>query len=136
MSQNKSVLEKLGFKPGMPARLDSVPLEAEPLLTPAFGTIVKNPVWLIGFARNSADIARLANELTPAYPRGGHLWLCYPKKSGAIKSDLSRDVGWEPIFAKDLLAVTQISVDENWSALRFRYRDEIKTLTRRWAVGG
>ena len=136
MPTNKTVLEKLGFKPGMETRLDNVPAEAAPLMKAAVEASGANPVWLIGFAFDSADIGKLADGLIPAYPRGGHLWLCYPKKSGAIKSGLSRDIGWEPVFAKDLLAVTQISVDENWSALRFRYRDEIKTLTRRWAVGG
>lgn len=34
--------------------------------------------------------------------------------------------------AMDLHGVTQVSVSSIWSALRFRYRDEIKRFTRRF----
>ena len=47
------------------------------------------------------------------------------------RTDLTRDRGWEPMAAHDLLAVTQVAVDETWSALRFRRRREIPVLTRR-----
>jgi hypothetical protein len=60
------------------------------------------------------------------------LWLAYPKKSSGVKTDLSRDAGWPPLEAADFLPVTQISLDETWSALRFRRRSEIKTLTRKF----
>lgn len=73
--------------------------------------------------------------MAASYRPGGHLWLAYPKKSDAIRSDLTRDHGWEPIDALGLLAVTQIAIDENWSALRFRHRGEIKVLKRRSEQG-
>jgi hypothetical protein len=73
----------------------------------------------------------VAAEVASAYRPGGHLWIAYPKKSGAIRSDLTRDHGWEPIAAVGLLAVTQVALNADWSALRFRYRDEIKQLLQR-----
>ncbi|MAF63879.1 MULTISPECIES: hypothetical protein [Pseudomonadota] len=47
-----------------------------------------------------------------------------------IRSDITRDDGWESLAAQDLLPVTQVAIDNDWSALRFRYRDEIARLTR------
>jgi hypothetical protein len=136
MTEAKTVLEKLGFKPGMRTRLDSVPNADAPMFALAIAAAAESPDWLIGFAPDSAGIMALTREHIPHYRRGGHLWLCYPKKSGAIKTDITRDIGWEPVFELDLLPVTQISVNDTWSALRWRYKDEIKKLTRRSPGGG
>ena len=48
------------------------------------------------------------------------LWLSYPKRSSKVETDLSRDVGWEVVADAGLRPVTQVSIDETWSALRFR----------------
>ena len=50
----------------------------------------------------------------------GLLWVCYPKKSAKIESDLSRDVIWELMQDSGLRPVTQVSIDKTWSALHFR----------------
>ena len=47
-------------------------------------------------------------------------WVAYPKKSGNIKSDMTRDKGWEAIMGKGYDPVMQIAINEDWSALRFR----------------
>lgn len=47
-------------------------------------------------------------------------WLCYPKGTGKIKSDLKREVVWEILDSIGLKAVTQIAIDDTWSALRGR----------------
>ena len=44
----------------------------------------------------------------------------YPKKTGKIASDLSREVTWQAITPLGWRPVTQISIDETWSALRFK----------------
>ncbi len=88
---------------------------------------------LLGFDARSADVAVLLDALLPRYLGGRRLWLAYPKKSGAIRSDLSRDQGWETLEPHGLLPVTQVALDATWSALRFRFRDEIRTLTRQRA---
>ena len=136
MSQTKSILTKLGFRPGMRTCLVNVPDEAAPLMAEAAACAAADPDWLIGFAPDKAGIDDLAQTLIPHYRRGGCLWLCYPKKSGAVKTDISRDIGWEKVFAAGLLPVMQISVDDTWSALRWRQKDEIRKLTRRSPGGG
>jgi hypothetical protein len=132
----RALLDKLGFKPGMAAKLHAVPAELSAALAIPIQAASGSPDWLIGFARDRAALAEATAALVPHYRRRGVLWLCYPKKSGALKSDITRDDGWEPVSEAGLLGVTQIALDGTWSALRFRYRDEIKTLTRKTATGG
>ena len=77
------------------------------------------------FAPNRTELdAGLLPAIAATRP-GGILWISYPKQTGAIKSDLNRDrvrelsafSGWRP--------VTQISIDETWSALRFRPVEDV-----------
>jgi hypothetical protein len=49
------------------------------------------------------------------------LWVAYPK---ANRSDINRDTLWPMLGEYGLRPITQVSVDEVWSALRFRpYRE-------------
>jgi hypothetical protein len=47
-------------------------------------------------------------------------WICYPKGGGKIKSDLNRNVVWDIARSVGMKCVTQIAIDETWSALRCR----------------
>jgi hypothetical protein len=84
------------------------------------------------FVQNKADIDAHIGKAVAAVRTGGILWVAYPKKSGSIKTDISRDHGWEALKALDWHGVTQIALDDTWSALRMRPRDEIKTFTRKF----
>ena len=127
------LLAKLGWKPGRTMLAMGRP-ETLMHFAPFPGSPESGPVdVLLGFAARSADVAALLEVLRPRYGRGGRLWLAYPKKSGAIRSDLSRDQGWEALGGHGLLPVSQVALDATWSALRFRRRDEIRTLTRKGA---
>lgn len=129
----KTLLEKLGYTSEKRAKLVLVPKTAKTLFA-EIKAKTKGPFdWLLGFAQDIASLQTLSQGLIPHYERGGHLWLCYPKQTGNLETDLNRDSGWESIKELDLLPVTQIAIDSTWSALRFRYRDEIKKLTRKFA---
>lgn len=125
----KSVLAKLAYKLGTPAILWRVPDSLREAL--AGVTEGDTPTFRLAFARHRGELAEAAAEVAAAYRPGGHLWFAYPKKSGSIRSDITRDAGWEPLAALNLLPVTQVALDEDWSALRFRLREEIKVLRRR-----
>jgi len=47
-------------------------------------------------------------------------WICYPKGGGKIKSDLNRNVVWDIASSVGMKCVTQIAIDETWSAIRCR----------------
>ena len=58
-------------------------------------------------------IAALTDYITPETL----LWVCYPKKSGAIKSDLQME-NWDTVFQSGFRPQTSVSIDENWTGLR------------------
>jgi hypothetical protein len=128
---SKSVLDKLGYKPAVKARVLGAPAGLEPLLGDTLAGRSTAPDWVLAFADSVAALTAMAPKAAGLYRRGGHLWFAYPKKTGAINTDITRDHGWEALKPLDLLPVTQIAIDATWSALRFRYRNEIETLTRK-----
>lgn len=74
------------------------------------------------FVKDQATLKRDAPNAIKAVKTDGLIWVSYPKKSSPVKTDISRDVGWEVIDEAGLKPVTQVSVDETWSALRFKHK--------------
>src|SRR5205807_6041537 len=75
------------------------------------------------------DRAALDRE-TPALRSvrdGGVLWVCYPKGGRKAGTDLNRDLLWEALGQVGLAGVTLVSVDDTWSAMRFRPAAEVGT---------
>jgi hypothetical protein len=130
----RTVLEKMGYRAGMAGRVEGLPATLGALFA---GVAAGDPpVWIAGACRDAAGVRWMAALLLPLYPVGGHLWLLYPKTSGAIRTDITRDHGWEPVLAAGFLPVAQVAVDADWSGLRFRRREEIREITRRSPTGG
>ncbi len=75
---------------------------------------------VIAFVRCKDDVKTMAPSALSAVVDNGLLWFAYPKKSGPLQSDLSRDSGWEPLFETGFDSVAQISIDETWTGFRFR----------------
>ena len=60
------------------------------------------------------------------------IWICYPKTSSKkYTCNFNRDTGFSILGIYGLEPVRQVSIDEDWSALRFRKVEYIKTITRR-----
>jgi len=72
------------------------------------------------FVADSQELAVAWTQASKALKAEGLLWICYPKLSSGIKSDLNRDAGWEIVFQAGYRPVTQIAIDKTWSALRFK----------------
>jgi hypothetical protein len=124
---NSSALaRKLGIKPGMTVLLRDAPSGFAALLSNLANGIKllkashKRVDCVIAFVRCKADVQAVASAVLNAVVEDGLLWFAYPKKSSAVKSDLSRDVGWEPVFTGGFDSVAQISIDETWTGFRFR----------------
>src|SRR3954453_450265 len=76
--------------------------------------------WIQVFVRTTAELASIAAPLTAALAPNGRAWICYPKGSSGIQSDLTRDKGWEPLEGGKLMSLTLVSVDDTWSAFGLR----------------
>jgi len=77
------------------------------------------------FAENMAELEQLASVAVDSVKYDGLLWVSYPKKSSGLESDLSRDVVWKEVAKTGLRAVSQVSVNQVWSAIRFRPPEEV-----------
>lgn len=77
------------------------------------------------FVKNVSDLEALAHVAVEAAGYDGLLWISYPKRSSKVQTDITRDVGWDVVAGLGLRPVTQVSVDDTWSALRFRPAQEV-----------
>ena len=71
------------------------------------------------------DGAALRAEFPPArerLARDGGLWVCWPKKSSGVATDLSGDLVRAFGLGEGLVDNKVCAVDEMWSGLRFVYR--------------
>lgn len=121
------VARKLGYQPGMACAVIGNP----PGLTfglPSGATAAAD--LILAFTADKATLRSIAPRALNLYGIGARLWFAYPKKSGPVRSDLDRDHGWDPVTSEGLLPVTQIALDDTWSALRFRFREEIPKVMR------
>ena len=79
---------------------------------------------------------REVNDISPValhnLTADGVLWYCYPKKtSKKLTSDLERDRGWKSMNDMGFYGIRMVSVDDNWSAMRFRNVKYIKSTSGR-----
>jgi hypothetical protein len=80
------------------------------------------------FARDSRALAREAPRAIAALAPEAALWIAYPKLSSGVKTDLTRDRGWEPLARAGFAVVSLVAIDATWSALRWK-RDAGGALT-------
>jgi hypothetical protein len=80
------------------------------------------------FVKNVAELDSLGPTAIEAVKNDGLLWVSYPKRSSKVETDITRDVGWDLMAQAGLRPVTQISIDDVWSALRFRPIDRVGRL--------
>ncbi len=79
---------------------------------------------------------REVNDISPValhnLTADGILWFCFPKKgSKLLSSDLGRDKGWKSLNDMGFYGIRMVSVDDDWSALRFRNVKYIKSTSGR-----
>jgi len=128
----KTLSEKLQFKEGQTIVALNVPegledfLEPLPLRLKIMNDVAKNIDGVFLFVHNTTELSTWAPRVLSAVDGDRLLWIAYPKKSGRIKTDMSRDVGWGIIGEAGYRGVSQVAVDDDWSALRFRKDTYIK----------
>jgi len=72
------------------------------------------------FASSQKEMEVLIKSVAKAGKHDCLFWACYPKGSRKIKYDLNRNTVWEALGLIGLRPVTQVAIDEKWSALRGR----------------
>jgi hypothetical protein len=83
----------------------------------ARGDVAKADVVLL-FAPDRAILDKALPKLLKAMSPTAIFWIAYPKLSSMLAADLSRDVIRALAPGHGLDTVSQIAIDEDWSALR------------------
>lgn len=129
---------KLGIKPGHRVLLRGAPEELAALLAgmakeAKFVTAARSPrtidVQLV-FVRKLAAIAPAFEKARSLMTIDGAVWLCWPKKSSGIATDVTESSVRGTGLAEGLVDNKVCAVDETWSGLRFviRLKDRAKNL--------
>ena len=71
------------------------------------------------FVTNRSELDQRKAPLVGAARKDELAWLAYPKAK-QLDTDLNRDVIWELMGDDGVRPVRQVSIDDVWSALRFR----------------
>jgi len=87
--------------------------------------------FALAFVKRQVEVEAAAKALTRNAEGDVVLWFAYPKGSSKkYTCDFNRDTGWAALGAAGFEPVRMVAIDEDWSAVRFRRADFIKTLTR------
>jgi hypothetical protein len=85
----------------------------------------------LAFAITQIQVDTFADVIAHRTAGDAVVWFAYPKGSSKkYKCEFNRDSGWERMGAHGFEPVRQVSIDEDWSALRFRRVEYIKKFTR------
>jgi hypothetical protein len=129
-----TLAQKLRIPVGGKVLLLECPEEVEPLLEdlpPGTSSVKRGrgpfPA-VIGFVERQRDVERVFKQARAALDSEGVLWLAFPKKSSDIDTDIGRDRGWDALADRGWVPVSNVSIDDTWSALRFKHDPALKTL--------
>lgn len=142
MTELHPVIKKLQLKKqDKPVLIVNAPKEYEEVLkafTAEVHTEIKEDLYsfIQVFGVSNEEIREKGLKGVEVLEEDGLMWLCYPKKSSKTYkgSNASRDTVAELLADKGFEPVRQVAIDEDWSALRFRKVENIKSLTRKKAV--
>ena len=85
----------------------------------------------LSFVTKTKEVEALARTIGRKASGDAIVWLAYPKKSSKkYTCELNRDSGWPAMGEAGFEPVRMVAIDEDWSALRFRRAEFIKTMTR------
>ena len=133
-----TVFEKLQLKDQKDIVVLNAPKSFEPELSRLKGVTVhraakglKEIPFALAFVMTQEEVEAAALALTPLAKGDAVVWLAYPKVSSKqYKSTINRDSGWQSLGAAGFEGVRMIAIDEDWSAVRFRRAEFIKSMKR------
>lgn len=119
---------KLGIREGSRVALLGAPDDSKRLLQPLpSGVRVANAARastdvIVLFATRLFDLARRFPRAKAVLDPGGGLWVCYPKRTSGVETDLTFGNVQALGLDAGLVDNKSIAWDDTWSAVRFVYR--------------
>lgn len=83
----------------------------------------------LAFVTKQRDVDTLGVSVAKKLKGDAVVWFAYPKgTSKNYESEISRDNGWQILRKLGFDTVRAVAIDEDWSALRFRRLEFIKSM--------
>ncbi|MFM1654120.1 hypothetical protein ACI7RC_18770 [Brevibacillus sp. B_LB10_24] len=125
----KKLMIKSGYRATVvnPPEHFTLPAEELPEDVEVTGTLEGSFDFVLLFVHSKAELDDYAPKVLPHLRDDAHFWVAYPKKSSKIKTDISRDSGWEVLKEAGYVGVSLISIDDTWSAFRVRKEAYVKS---------
>lgn len=132
------VFAKLNLKTQQDIVVVNAPQSFEPELARLTGVRIRRTVpsrgpvsFALAFVTRQDEVDTLAGRLTALAHGDAVVWFAYPKGSSKrYTSTINRDTGWQALGIAGFEAVRAVAIDEDWSAVRFRRVEFIKTMKR------
>jgi hypothetical protein len=134
-----SLIKRLNHKPATEIYILNQPAEfASELALIAAEATVKHAIeqasdidFVLVFVKSKEEIDEGLLKLKDKLRGDAILWYAFPKKtSKKYKVEINRDNGWDDLAKANFVGVRAVAIDEDWSALRFRRVEYIKSMTR------
>lgn len=129
------LFKKLNFKAQKKIYVLNAPAEFKDEVKAMQGeTIVQTEIdtdrqieFAIAFVKTKNDIEKISSLVQEKLKDDWIIWFAYPKKtSKKYKVEINRDNGWESMEKLGFETVRAVSIDDDWSALRFRLSQFVK----------
>jgi hypothetical protein len=138
MGAMSPVFKKLNLKDQREIVIANAPASFEPEIASLSGVSVRRSfaggaqiAFSLAFVTKQPEVDALAKQIAQRTAGDSVVWFAYPKQSSRrYKSEIDRDHGWASLGAAGFEPVRMVAIDEDWSAVRFRRVDFIKTLSR------
>lgn len=133
-----SVFTKLNLKKQLKILVLNSPPSFEAELAALEGVSVERDVssaieisFVLAFVTRQKEVDRAAKAIAKRAKGDAVIWFAYPKgTSKKYSCEFNRDTGWSVLGELGFEPVRQVAIDEDWSALRFRRVEFIKTMKR------
>lgn len=134
-----SLFHKLNLKDQNKIVVLNAPNSFEPELAALFDIAivhhtneVESALFVLAFLITQHEVTNISEWVSHHTSGDAVIWFAYPKSSSKIyKCDFNRDTGWSALGQAGFEPVRIIAIDNDWSALRFRRVEYIKTMKRR-----
>jgi hypothetical protein len=129
---------KLNLKDQTDIVIVNAPASFEPEIASLRGVTVRRALsdarqadFSLAFFTKQKEVDAWAKAIARKAVGDAIVWLAYPKRtSKKYTCEFNRDSGWPSMGTAGFEPVRMVAIDDDWSALRFRRTEFIKTITR------